>query len=636
MQSNSPAAPDLPNKKNPAGFGLAIGALGVVFGDIGTSPLYALRECFSGQNHVALTNQNVCGMVSLVFWTLLIVVCVKYVVFVLRADNKGEGGILALSALVDRIGVKTRRMHGVVLMLGLLGTALLFGDGIITPAISVMSAIEGLDVATPFFKPFILPLSILVLVVLFFMQKRGTQNIGVVFGPVLFLWFITIGTLGFVQILRCPAILLAINPFYAVNFFFHNGLHGFFMLGYVFLTVTGAEVLYADIGHFGTHPIRQAWYFVVFPALILNYAGQGAYLLHAGSIPPHLFYALCPSWFLLPCVAIATAATVIASQAVISGTFSLFRQAVGLGYWPRIRIIHTSQSRIGQVYLPFVNIMLLVGTLMLILYFKESGKLAVAYGIAVSATMLITTFLSLYLSSTVWRLPRALRIVFYAVIIPVDVAFFIANLIKIPSGGWVVVLIAVAVYVSMTTWIRGRTILRKQVEAAELSLSTFIKDIVLSKPIRVPGVAIFLSGSVSGVPRALLHNFKHNKILHQKTVILAVLIEDIPQVPLGDRMLHKNLGEGIYQVVLRFGFGETANVPEALTLSEIAIPDLIFDPMNTTYFLGKESLITTDAPTMAPWRKKLFQSMAQNSLNASAFFVLPPNRVVELGVQVEL
>ncbi len=624
----------MPARALPASLALAMGALGIVFGDIGTSPLYALRECFSGQNHVDLNSTNIFGMVSLVFWSLFIVVCIKYVFFVMRADNKGEGGILALSALVDRIGVKTPRMHGIILMLGLLGTALLFSDGIITPAISVMSAIEGLDVATPLFQPFILPLSILVLVALFMIQKRGTDTVGKLFGPVICVWFLTIGVLGLVQIIHCPRILVALNPLYAVRFFFHNGLHGFFMLSNVFLTVTGAEVLYADIGHFGKHPIRQAWYYMVFPSLILNYAGQGAYLLRSNAVPPHLFYALCPTWFLLPCVGIATAATVIASQAVISGTFSIFRQAVGLGYWPRIRVIHTSQNKIGQVYLPFVNIMLLVGILMLILYFKESDKLAAAYGIAVSATMLITTFLSLYLSPSVWRIPRPLLITMYAVIIPVDLSFFVANLIKIPAGGWVVVLIAIAVYLAMATWIKGRTILHKNVEAAELNMCMFLQDIRETKPLRVPGVAVFLSSSISGVSRGLLHNFKHNKILHEKTVILSVLIEDIPKVPFGERMSHKDLGEGFHQIILRYGFIETANVPVAL--SGVSIPGLVFETMKTTYFLGKESLIITNAKGMASWRKKIFQSMAQNSLDASSFYALPLNRVVELGVQVEL
>ncbi len=633
MQTNSHPASDISARALPGSLALAVGALGIVFGDIGTSPLYALRECFSGENHVDLNTINIYGMVSLVFWSLFIVVCIKYVFFVLRADNKGEGGILALSALVDRIGVKTQRMHGIVLMLGLLGTALLFSDGIITPAISVMSAIEGLDVATPLFKPFILPLSILVLVALFVIQKRGTDTVGRLFGPVICVWFLTIGVLGLAQVIDCPRILFALNPMYAVTFFSHNGLHGFFMLGNVFLTVTGAEVLYADIGHFGKKPISQAWYYVVFPSLILNYTGQGAYLLRTGVVPSHLFYALCPTWFLLPCVGIATAATVIASQAVISGTFSIFRQAVGLGYWPRIRIVHTSQSRIGQVYLPFVNILLLVGILMLILYFKESDKLASAYGIAVSATMLITTFLSLQLSS-VWRIPKPMLVAMYCIIIPADLSFFIANLIKIPAGGWVVVLIAIAVYLAMATWIRGRTILHKKVAAAELNMTLFLEDIRKTNPLRVPGVAVFLSSSISGVSRGLLHNFKHNKILHEKTIMLSVLIEDIPKIASGERMSHKDLGEGFHQIVLRYGFSESANVPRAL--SGLSIPGLVFETTQTTYFLGKESLVIANTPTMASWQKKIFQSMAQNSLNASAFFALPPNRVVELGVQVEL
>jgi KUP system potassium uptake protein len=634
MQSYSCPPVEAESRDHPGSLALAVGALGIVFGDIGTSPLYALRECFSGQNHVDLNEPNVFGMVSLVFWSLTIIVCVKYVAFILRADNKGEGGILALSALVDRIGVKTQRMHGLVLTLGLLGTALLFSDGIITPAISVMSAVEGLDVATPFFRPFVLPLSMIVLIALFMIQKKGTHSVGKVFGPVICLWFFTISALGLAQVIHCPRILFSLNPVYAIEFLFHNGIHGFFMLSNVFLTVTGAEVLYADIGHFGRHPIRQAWFWVVFPALILNYAGQGAYLLRTNAIPPHLFYALCPHWFLLPCVAIATAATVIASQAVISGTFSLFRQAVGLGHWPRIRVIHTSKSKIGQVYLPFVNNMLLVGILMLILYFRESGKLAAAYGIAVSATMLITTFLSLYLSSKVWRISRPVLILLYIVIIPVDISFFVANMIKIPAGGWVVVLIAIAVYLAMATWIRGRSMLARKVEAAKLNVSMFIEDVRQSKPIRVPGTAIFLTSNISGIPRALLHNFKHNRILHDKTVILSVVIEDVPKVNQVEHLTHESLGEGFHQIVLRYGFSESANVPSSL--SGVSIPGLVFDTTQTTYFLGKESLVVANSPGMAQWRKRIFQSMAHNSLDASLYFALPPNRVIELGGQVEL
>jgi KUP system potassium uptake protein len=634
MQSDSLPSPGPSSRTLPANLTLAMGALGIVFGDIGTSPLYALRECFSGENHVGLNAPNIFGMVSLVVWSLLIVVSVKYVAFVLRADNKGEGGILALSALVDRIGVKTRRMHGLVLSLGLLGTALLFSDGIITPAISVMSAVEGLDVVTPLFKPFILPLSMIVLIALFMIQRWGTHSVGRLFGPVICVWFLTIGVLGFVQVIYCPGIMTALNPLWGIKFFFHNGLHGFFMLSNVFLTVTGAEVLYADIGHFGKAPIRQAWYYVVFPALILNYAGQGAFLLRTNVIPPNLFYALCPGWFLLPCVAIATAATVIASQAVISGTFSIFRQAVGLGYWPRIRMVHTSQTKIGQVYLPFVNIVLLVSILMLILYFKESSKLAAAYGIAVSTTMLITTFLSLYLSPKVWRIPRPVLIVLYVIIIPVDISFFVANMIKIPAGGWVVVLIATGIYLAMATWIRGRLILRDKAEAGKLNIAMFLDDIRESKPLRVPGMAIFLTSNISGVPRALLHNFKHNKILHDKIIILSVLIEDIPKVAPEERKSHSNLGNGFHQIVLRYGFSESANVP--LALSGVSIPGLVFEGLQMTYFLGKESLVIANTPCMALWRKRIFQWMAHNSLNASLFFALPPNRVVELGGQVEL
>jgi KUP system potassium uptake protein len=611
---------------------LILATLGVVFGDIGTSPLYALRECFIGPHSIPVSAPNVLGAVSIIFWFLVIVVCVKYVVFVMKADNKGEGGILALMALVHRIGPGKIRNLAVVPFLGILGAALLFSDGVITPAISVLSAVEGLNVATPLFTPFVIPLSLVVLALLFAFQARGALKIGALFGPVILIWFITIGITGILSIVRVPAVLQALNPLYAAHLLSSSGWKGFSLLGTAFLAVTGAEVLYADMGHFGKLPIRNAWFFIVFPSLILNYMGQGALLLRTGGNPENLFYQLSPLWFLYPLVIISTSATVIASQAVISGAFSLARQAVQLGFWPRTRVVHTSKSNIGQVYLPFINLALFVVTLLLVVGFKQSGNLASAYGIAVSATMLITTILLLLIARILWRVPRFVIIpvgIFFCIL---DVSLFTANLSKFLSGGWIVVFFAAAIWILMTTWVAGRRILQKQVLAESIPVEQFVQDVAAQNLPRIQKTGVFLSGNAICVPRALLHNYKHNGILHAQTLIVSVQTEETPYVLSKDRFFFTDLGQGIYKIDLRYGFMESPDVPAAL--SAASVPDIPRDVNQLSFFLGKESLVLAKSKTMPLWRKQIFLYLARNALSASAFFGLPSNRVVELGVQI--
>jgi KUP system potassium uptake protein len=632
---NSTANPSTQPIESGASRGLVLGALGIVFGDIGTSPLYAMRECFSPAHGLAVVPANIFGIVSIVFWTLILVVSIKYIGFLMRADNNGEGGILALMALVDRtLTQKGSRYRSGIMLLGILGAALLFGDAIITPSISVLSAIEGLNVTTSVFKPFVLPLSIGILCVLFFLQSRGTARVGALFGPILLIWFTTIGFLGIRSIIECPTILRAINPLWAVNFFRANGGHGFLILGSVFLCITGAEVLYADMGHFGRRPIRNAWFFIVFPCLLFNYFGQGARLIRDSNLSTNLFYQLAPGWFIYPLIIIATVATVIASQAVISGTFSLARQITQLGFWPRIKIIHTSYSKIGQVYVPAFNLLLFLGTIGLIIYFKESGRLANAYGIAVSATMFITTILALIWLRNCLKLHMALVALIGIFFLIPSTCFFISNIIKLGSGGWIVIAISIATYILMSTWRTGREILRIKAEQQTIDLNLFIDDIRRNKPSRVKGVAVFFTGNPHGVPRALLHNFKHNKILHATTIILTVKTEDIPFVSAVNRCALQELGEGLFHLHIKFGFSESPNVPAAIT--NMAEPGITINPMETTFFLGKESLIMKRNRAMPLWRKRIFYYMTRNALDASSFFSLPPNRVVELGLQVEL
>jgi KUP system potassium uptake protein len=612
---------------------LALAALGVVYGDLGTSPLYALRECFAGQHGIEATPGNVIGATSLIVWFLMVIVSLKYVVFVMHADNKGEGGVLALMALVHRIGPARLRSLTAISMLGIIGVSLLFSDGIITPSISVLSAVEGLSVVTPAFEPFIIPLSLLILAGLFAMQPRGTAKIGALFGPVLLVWFFMIAVFGTAAIVRCPAILASLNPVCAVHMLSTLGWKAFALLATAFLAVTGSEVLYADMGHFGKSPIRAVWFTLVFPALILNYMGQGAHLLEHPSSSSNLFYQLAPSWFLLPAIVIATMATIIASQAVITGMFSIAKQAVQLGFWPRLKIKHTSLEHAGQVYLPFINIMLFCLTVLLIFYFKQSGHLAAAYGIAVSTTMLITTALLICIARSAWRIHPVLLMTLFSVFLLLDIVLFLANLSKLLSGGWVVVGISIVMVVLMTSWLKGRALLGKKIEAESLPFETFVADILAQRPPRVKGTAVFLAASAQSTPRALLHNYKHNQALHERIIVFSVLNEEIPFVAAENRVAITDLGGGIYRVHCRFGFMETPDLPSVLRT--ITIGGGSVDPVQVSYFLGKEQLVISNTIAMPAWRKRIFAFLSRNSTGASAFFKLPPNRVVEFGSQIE-
>jgi KUP system potassium uptake protein len=616
---------------------LSIAALGVVYGDIGTSPLYALRECFFGPHAVEPTRANVLGVLSLVFWSLVLVIAIKYIVFVMRADNRGEGGILALASILKPPAgkrVDNSRRYAILLVLGLFGASLFYGDGMITPAISVLSAIEGLEVATPVFAPWIQPITIAILVALFLVQKRGTAGVGAVFGPVTFVWFLAIAALGVRQILVVPDVLLAVNPFHAVQFFLLERMRGFLVLGAVFLVVTGGEALYADMGHFGTRPIRLTWFALVMPALLLNYFGQGALLLTSPETAVNPFYKLAPGWALYPLVVLATAATVIASQAVISGAFSLTRQAVLLGYVPRMRIDHTSETEIGQIYIPLVNRVLLVSCVLLVVGFRSSSNLAAAYGIAVTTTMVITAILIGVVAVQRWRWSVAVVIPLIGLFLFVDLAFFGANVIKIAHGGWFPIVIALVAFTLMTTWKLGRRILEEKLRERSLDVEAFASSLAARPVTRVPGVAVFMHRATGRVPSSLLHSLKHYKVLHEANVLLSVVVEDVPWVDAGERASVENLGAGLYRVVVRYGFMQDPDIPKVL--ESLRVEGLDFEPMQTSYFLGRETLVPTKHRKMWAWREKLFIWMSTNAVGAGLFFRLPPNRVVELGAQVEV
>ncbi len=617
---------------------LALGALGVVYGDIGTSPLYAVRECFSGSHGVAPTPQNVLGIISLVFWAMMFVVTFKYLSFVMRADNRGEGGILALMALVGE-AEGARRFGPALLLVGLFGTALLYGDGIITPAISVLGALEGVAVAAPAFSHLVVPGTITILALLFLFQRRGTSTVGAVFGPVTLVWFITISILGIREIARDPSILRAVNPIHGIAFFANSGWHGFLVLGAVVLVITGGEALYADMGHFGKRPIRLAWLAVAMPALVLNYMGQGALLLRDPGAALNPFYLLAPGWAVYPLIGIATAAAIVASQALISGAFSLTRQAVQLGYSPRVTIRHTSHSEIGQIYVPEVNWALGAATIALVLGFRSSSAVAAAYGIAVTGTMTITTVLFHHVARVRWGWAAWKVWPLTAAFLAVDVAFFSANAIKIEHGGWFTIAVATVVFTLLSTWKKGRALLGAQLREAGLPLDLFLADVRNKNPKRVPGTAVFMTGNLGTIPAVLLHHLKHNKVLHERVVLVSVLTEEIPAVPEAERVTVRELGAGFFQVVARYGFMETPDVPamlESLATREASGPKLQLRAMETTYYLGRETLLPTGRTPMAGWRKWLFIVMARNARPASAFFGLPPNRVVEMGAQIQL
>ena len=574
------------------------------------------------------------GVLSLIFWSLILVISIKYLVFVLRADNRGEGGILALSALCTPMGIRHRGGRRGLIMLGLFGTALLYGDGAITPAVTVLSAVEGLEVATPLFQPYIIPITILILVALFASQRHGTAKVGLIFGPVTLLWFITLVALGVPHIMREPHVLSAVNPVHAATFFGENGWRGFVVLGSVFLVVTGGEALYADMGHFGKRPIRSAWFVIVLPALLVNYFGQGALLIHNPAAAANPFYRMAPPWALYPVVAIATAAAVIASQALISGAFSLTMQAVQLGYLPRVAIDHTSAREFGQIYIPGVNWVLMLACIGLVLGFGSSSNLAAAYGVAVTTTMVITTLLLFVVEREHWGWGLPAALLGTGFFLTIDVAFWGANLLKIGHGGWFPLVVGAVLFGVMATWKRGRQILTDRMSENVLPADLFLQDIAAKSLPRVPGTAVFMYSNPEAAPPALLHNLKHNKVLHERIVFLSVDTAEVPHVPAEERARVEHLGVGCYRVRLNYGFMEEPNVPEALRA--LRERGLEFKPLETTYFLGRETLIPSRRPGMAIWREHLFAAMNRNARTATSFFCLPPNRVVELGTQIEL
>ena len=614
---------------------LTLTALGIVYGDIGTSPLYTIREVFGHSYALQPSPANVYGILSLIFWALILVVVVKYLIFILRADNRGEGGVLAMLALLLQRHHREneQRSRAALIILGLFGTALLYGDGIITPAISVLGAIEGLEVATPALAPYVVGVSAAILFVLFMFQRHGTARVGRTFGPITLVWFLTIGTLGAAEIARTPDILTAVNPVHAVRFFLAQGFIGFTVLGAVFLAVTGAEALYADIGHFGKKPIRIAFFALVLPALLLNYFGQGALLLRDPASVSNPFYLLAPRWFLYPLLVIATLAAIVASQALISGAFSLARQSVQLGYVPRLTIAHTSKEEHGQIYVPEINTALMIGTLLIVVSFGSSGALGAAYGIAVTGTMAITTILYAVIARTQWHWATWRVVGLTGLFLTFDLAFLGANALKIRAGGWVPLAIAIAILTLMTTWKKGRAILSELMRGASMPLDLLLGDLERRHVHRVHGTAVFMTSDAEGAPAVLLHHLKHNQSLHRQVVLLSVQSVEVPELADADRVQVTALAHGFFRVTARYGFMETANVPRILALS--AAHGLVTTPQGTSYYLGRERLIPTGKSRMARWRRKLFIFMSRNARSATEFFGLPPNRVVELGTQIE-
>ncbi len=615
---------------------LAVGALGVVYGDIGTSPLYAVKECFHGSHRLDPTQGNLLGVMSLIFWSLTMVVMIKYVVFILKADNEGEGGIYALAALFLGKGAKqvSERTVKSLVILGIFGAALLYGDGLITPVISVLSAVEGLNVATSAAESFVLPISCGVLAGLFLFQSQGTERIGKVFGPIMLFWFFSIAALGLAQVLRKPEILAALDPRYAVSFFAVNRTHGLLVLGAVVLCITGGEALYADLGHFGRGPIRISWTILVFPALLLNYLGQTALLLENPQATMHPFYELVPRVLLYPMVALATTATVIASQAMISGVYSLTQQAIQIGYCPRLHIVHTSGETKGQIYMPWVNTMMMIGCLGLALAFKESSRLAAAYGIAVTGTMAITSLIYYYVARYNWNWPAWKALLPACVFLFFDLSYFGANLMKFVDGGWFAVSVAVILTVIMLTWRDGRALLAKRNQDAQLPVEVILKDIQRYKLVRTPGTGAFLSVSPQGTPITLLHLLKHTESLPQRVILLSISSANTPFVARRDRLTITHMGQGFHRVVAAYGFMETPSVPEILDIA--TEQGLELDTFSTTFYVNRETLLSTGTAAMSSWRKGLFAFLSRNAWNVTTFFGIPPNRVVELGSQVEL
>ncbi|MDR2220543.1 MAG: potassium transporter Kup [Methylobacillus sp.] len=627
MSSSSPVQ----KTKTPV---LALAALGVIFGDIGTSPLYTMKEVFGGHHQVAVTPDNVMGVISMILWSLIMVVTVKYVIFMMRADNRGEGGIMALIALATQQAGHNRLKLRFITLAGIIGASMFFADGMVTPAITVLSAVEGLEVVAANLGMWVIPITLTVLLILFSVQRHGTATVGKLFGPIMMLWFLSLGALGIINIVHNPDILWALNPLHAVHFFTNNHWLAFLTLGAVVLSVTGGEALYADMGHFGRVPIRYAWFFLVLPCLMLNYFGQGALLLHDASAVKNPFYLLAPTEILMPLIVLTTMATVIASQSVISGTFSIARQAFQLGFMPRTLVTHTSESEAGQIYLPKVNWALMVGVMTLVLFFQNSSNLAAAYGIAVTGDMIITTLLASLVFHSVWKWSWAKTLALTGVFFTIDLAFFSANVLKIPAGGWFPILVGIVLFTLMLTWKRGRELLYKRLKDDAMHLDSLIEALGVHPPTRVPGTAVFMTPNPYGVPHALLHNLKHNKVLHEQIVLLTIKYEDVPHSDKNDRLIVEELPHGFYRVQVQYGFMDEPNLPR--DLEHCAEKGLPLELMDTSFFIGKEILIARRGAPFAFWRQKLFVGMFRNASSITDHLKLPPNRVVELGSQLTL
>ncbi len=619
-------------------FYLTLGALGVVYGDIGTSPLYAFRECFINEAGIILNQANVFGVLSLIFWTLLLVISIKYMIFVLRADNKGEGGILSLMALamrtltVDSNQKQQRRFF--LLLIGVFGAALLYGDGIITPAISIVSAVEGIKYVTPVFEPYVIPIAIFIINALFLVQRFGTGSIGRVFGPIIVLWFTVLGYLGFQGILQNPTVLSAISPYYAYQFMVENGFHSFIVIGSVFLVVTGGEALYADMGHFGRSPIRWGWFLVAMPGLLLNYFGQGALVLNDPETISNPFYLLAPKDFLPAMVLLSTMASIIASQALISGVFSITRQAIQLGLCPRLTIIHTSSSEVGQIYIPAINWALFFGVIWFVLTFKSSSQMAGAYGIAVTGTMIITTLLALFVAKSKWGWGWFKSLLLFIPFFIIDLGFFSSNLTKLDDGGWVPLAIALGLLILMLTWQKGRRILYAKLKERSVSVEEFCQTLLKNPPIRISGTAVYMAGDPWGVPVPLLHNLKHNKVLHERVAILTIQTQEVPFVLKKNRVDVMEVIPNLYRVIVKYGFMEIPKMRHILEACREK--DLNFKVNETTFVLGRETILPSTRPSMPLWQEKIFALMSRNAQRPTAFFKIPPNQVIEVGIQVEI
>ncbi|TAJ26945.1 MAG: potassium transporter Kup [Reyranella sp.] len=621
-----------PQTPHPVGAALIVGALGVVFGDIGTSPLYALRESF--QHGLTPTPEHVLGVLSVLFWAVTLTVTIKYVALIMRADNKGEGGVLALATLATRgLNGKARNVRRAITVLAVIGLALFYGDAIITPAMSVMSAVEGLSAVTPAFTPLVVPLSLCILVGLFFLQSRGTADVGRLFGPVMFIWFVVLGVLGLWQVVKNPSVLQAINPIYAYDLIADRGFGIFWAFGSIVLAVTGAEALYADMGHFGRKPIRTAWLSLVMPGLLLNYFGQGAMIIENPEVVHHVFFELVPEDYIIFLVALSTLATVIASQAVITGVFSLTRQAIQLGYLPRMEIQHTSETAIGQIYIPRVNWLLMSGVVAVVVGFGSSGALAGAYGLAVTGAMLVDAALAMAVAILVWRWSWPMAAGVFGLLAIPDLAFFIANALKIPDGGWLPLIIAFLIYFTITTWRKGRRLVATEMSEGALPLKQFLTRMERA-PDRVAGTAVFLTADASHTPQAFLHNLKHNKVLHERIIILQVDTMDVPSVPEANRVEVERLGKGFHTVIAHYGFTEQPDIPEALRACRPH--GIAYDEMETSFFLGRETLVPSQHSKLGRWRRDWFISLAHSASATKTFFRIPPNRAIELGNQIQI